>query len=121
MQPHTGAGIGLFVLVSDTVNGRQAICLYNSETDSANIGKMNAAKREKIQKIYRGFYGIRIVKKGIYKTACGKGFFDCIQGEPEQIKLLYPGINFFPYDAGFEKCYYWDSKENKFLSQQTGD
>ena len=34
--------------------------------------------------------GIDIVKPGKYKTACGKGYYECEKGEPEVLKLKRP-------------------------------
>jgi hypothetical protein len=39
--------------------------------------------------------GIDLAKKGKYKTACRKGYFYCESGEPEQINLKRPAIDYF--------------------------
>jgi hypothetical protein len=121
LESQKGLGIGLFVDFSDSKNDRQHICLYNSETDSANTENLSVAIREKVQKIFRATNGIRLVRKGVYKTACGKGFFDCMKGKPKQVNLDAPGISFFQYDAGFERYYFWNAAKGKFENQQMRD
>ena len=74
-----------------------------------------------MQKMYVIRYGIKVVSPGIYTTACGKGFWECRENEPEEIEIKYPGIEFFEYDAGFREFYYWDIEKMQFVSEQVGD
>jgi len=38
--------------------------------------------------------GIIAVPPGRYKTACGKGYFECNAGEPEELNLSLPAFKF---------------------------
>jgi hypothetical protein len=121
MESVKGNGMAIFVFLADTMKGTTSICLYNSETDSANIVDVDKAQAAKFQKIYRLSYGIKIAEKGHYVTACGQGFYECEKGEPEEIDLQYPGIEYFQYDSGDVRFFYWDSVEKRFLVQQMSD
>lgn len=37
--------------------------------------------------------GIELVNPDVYKTACGKGYWECATGEPEEVELKRPAIN----------------------------
>lgn len=43
--------------------------------------------------------GISVVKPGKYKTACGKGYFECKKGEPEILRLKNPAMDFFKFGS----------------------
>ena len=57
--------------------------------------------------------GIDVVKPGKYKTACGKGYWDCKNGEPELLELKYPVIDFFRFESA-NSYFIWDKKKKKF-------
>jgi hypothetical protein len=57
--------------------------------------------------------GISMVEPGIYETACGKGLWDCKKGEPEKLRLVRPGIDFFQTETK-ESCFWWNPKTKKF-------
>lgn len=59
--------------------------------------------------------GIDIVKPGKYKTACGKGYYECEKGEPEVLKLKRPAINYFKFGSA-NSFFFWDDKTNSFKS-----
>ena len=44
-------------------------------------------------------FGITLAPPGRYKTACGKGYWECKKGEPEVLVLTRPGINYFRYES----------------------
>ena len=57
--------------------------------------------------------GIKIAKPGKYQTACGKGYYDCKNGEPEQIQLDRPGIDFFKYETA-NMFFLWNAAKKTF-------
>ena len=57
--------------------------------------------------------GIAIVEPGEYKTACGKGYFDCKKGEPEVLTLNNIGISYFLFESA-SSIWYWESAKNEF-------
>lgn len=57
--------------------------------------------------------GVSVAKPGKYKTACGKGYFDCQEGEPEEIILRYPAIDYFK-EEGANSFFYWDENRARF-------
>jgi len=57
--------------------------------------------------------GISVVKPGNYRTACGKGYFECKKGEPETLKLKQPAIDFFKFGSA-NSFFVWDGKDKRF-------
>ncbi len=101
------SGEGLFVYLSDKQKGFKWLKI--SVTDwGPKYPKVNLAM------------GIDTVKPGEYKTACGKGYFECQKGEPEILKLRRPAINYFKF--GSANVYFlWDDKIESFKSIQMSD
>jgi hypothetical protein len=60
------------------------------------------------------FINISTQKPGIYKTACGKGYWDCGENEPEVLNLKMPSIYVTPYESGGASTIYWNDTEQKF-------
>jgi hypothetical protein len=56
---------------------------------------------------------VAIAKPGNYETACGKGYFDCKDGEPEVLKLRRPAIDYFRFESA-NSFFVWDEKMAKF-------
>jgi hypothetical protein len=57
--------------------------------------------------------GISVVKPGNYRTACGKGYFECKKGEPETLSLKRPAIDFFKFGSA-NSFFFWDGKSKRF-------
>jgi hypothetical protein len=68
---------------------------------------------DKLSPKYIQVMGIDLVEKGKYKTACGKGYFDCAAGEPEELSLELPSINYFKSESA-NSIFYWDEKTKQF-------
>jgi hypothetical protein len=60
------------------------------------------------------FMGISLLEPGQYKTACGKGYWECKEDETEILKLKNPGINYFAFESA-NSVFYWDSRKNEFM------
>jgi len=58
------------------------------------------------------FMGISIAEPGQYITACGKGYWDCKDNEPEVLKLNLPGINFFASESA-NSVFYWNFRKKE--------
>lgn len=58
--------------------------------------------------------GIRLAQPGKYKTACGKGYWDCNPEEPEVLELKNPGIWYFRYGSA-SSIVYWNGKSKSFI------
>jgi hypothetical protein len=56
------------------------------------------------------FMGISLWEPGQYKTACGKGYWECKYDETEVLKLQTPGINFFAFESA-NSVFYWNSRK----------
>jgi hypothetical protein len=121
LQPSSGSGVGLFVFLRDSSGGFSHRCLYDSRSDSANIKNLTREQKDQIQLRFRSIYGIGVVEKGLYKTACGKDYYDCEKNEPTEALLKCKGIDFFPYDSGGNIYYYWEPITNSFHSQTMSD
>ncbi|MBI5696618.1 MAG: hypothetical protein HZC51_12960 [Nitrospirae bacterium] len=98
-----GKGWGLFVFFDKAIGGTEIVELYNEPG-------LNSPQN----------MGITFVETGKYKTACGKGYWDCKEGEPAEIELKNPAINFFNYE-GANSFFYWDDKSQSFKEIAVSD
>jgi len=57
--------------------------------------------------------GISLMEPGNYKTACGKGYWDCEPGEPAVLTLKNPGIACFEFESS-SSVFYWDTHKREF-------
>jgi hypothetical protein len=121
LQPITGSGIGIFVFTQEKTGSYEINLLYDSRTDKANIDNLTEEQKSQVQARYRSMYGIQIANQGLYQTACGKEYYDCAKGEPKEILLKCVGIDFFLYDAGGNRFFYWDNLQKIFLFQWMSD
>ncbi len=94
------SGEGLFVRLSDKRIGFKWV-----ELDIIDWGK-------EYPKVDLSM-GIDIAKHGKYKTACGKGYFECNEGEPEVLNLKQPAINYFRFESA-NSFFVWDNKTRRF-------
>ena len=64
--------------------------------------------------------GMSVVAPGTYDTACGKGLWECKAGEPKQLHLRHPAIDFFKTETE-ESCFWWNAKKKKFEKTAISD
>jgi|PlaIllAssembly_1097288.scaffolds.fasta_scaffold112998_2 hypothetical protein len=64
--------------------------------------------------------GIEVVKKGKYKTVCGKGYSGCEPGDPNELNLKYESINYFR-ESSTAVFFYWNDKTKQFDHMQISD
>jgi hypothetical protein len=57
--------------------------------------------------------GISVAPPGARKTACGNGYWQCKTGEPAEVNLKYPGIDFFRFESA-GSIVYWDRATKQF-------
>jgi hypothetical protein len=57
--------------------------------------------------------GIEKVERGTYKTACGKGYWDCQDDEPSEIILHNDAIDYYKIQS-VNSFFYWDKGANSF-------
>jgi len=57
--------------------------------------------------------GIAIAEPGDYKTACGKGYWECKEGEPEIFTLYGIGVAYFLFESA-SSIWYWDDSKGEF-------
>ncbi len=57
--------------------------------------------------------GIELVKPGEYKTACGKGYFNCGPDEPELLKIKTDAIDYIVFERA-NSIFFWDTEDNNF-------
>jgi hypothetical protein len=58
-------------------------------------------------------FGVDVVKAGNYDTACGKGYWACKSGEPANLKLRLPAIDFYMFESA-NSYFWWDATSKKF-------
>lgn len=57
--------------------------------------------------------GIKKVPPGTYKTACGKGYWDCQKDEVPEINIKNEAIDYFKTESA-NSFFYWDVKTKFF-------
>lgn len=57
--------------------------------------------------------GLAVLPEGRYRTACGKGYFECEEGEPEEIDVKFPALSFFKFESA-ASAFYWDRRDAAF-------
>jgi hypothetical protein len=91
-----GSGLAIFAFVSQDKGPFRAILLDEKQDTS-----------------YINVLGIASVAPGLYKTACGKGYFNCGEGEPAEILLRHQGIRYYKIGSA-SSIFYWDDRTNAF-------
>jgi hypothetical protein len=75
-------------------------------------GKPMALEQSSETSLLEGM-GIGSIKPGKYKTACGKGYFDCSGAEPKEIVLLNDAIDYFKTESA-NSYFVWEPKKKAF-------
>lgn len=57
--------------------------------------------------------GVGLVSPGEYKTACGKGYWECKDDETPLLRLRLPAINYFRF-ASAASIFFWETKSSTF-------
>ncbi len=96
----TGKGIGLWVWLSKE---DQPILIKETESED---GKHDI--------------GISLLKPGSYKTACGKGYWQCKGDEVSKVNLKNDGIDLMFCESA-NALFYWDEISKKFKEIPTSD
>jgi hypothetical protein len=98
-----------------------AIMLVNDAEDKMGLfvfiskeGNFKSVLLEQIEdKTWVDAMGLSVVEPGRYKTACGKGYWDCPEGVPEILDLKRPAINFFKFESA-NSFFVCDKSKNSF-------
>jgi len=81
--------LGLFVSISTGKNTFKIIKLF----EDSNAGNI--------------YLGISHLKPGKHKTACGKGYWKCTEGEKPILELTTSGIEFYKFESA-SSVYVWN-------------
>lgn len=65
-------------------------------------------------------HGLRVVDPGQYDTACGKGYWECEPGEPEELNLLLPALDVYAFE-GARSYFWWDPETATFVRTWMSD
>jgi len=65
-------------------------------------------------------FGIVTLPPGRYKTACGKGYFECEPHEPEELVTRWDGIDYF-YESSADGVYYMPERGADFVYIRLSD
>ena len=88
-------------------------CLFvfmNSDSDQTPLFKLDNVVGQVGKNL---IMGISELKPGKYKTACGKGYWECQPNEPDILKLNCSGIDYFRFESA-NSVFYWDTSLKKF-------
>lgn len=91
-----GTGFGVFAFVSQKGHSFK---IY--QLDEMKDGRLVQAM------------GIKKAAPGSYKTACGKGYWDCQKDEAPEIIIKNEAIDYFKTESA-NSFFYWDNKSNSF-------
>lgn len=96
------------LLVNDKANkmGLFVFLSKDSGFKTIQLDEMN-------DKAYVDGMGLLVAKPGEYKTACGKGYWECKNGVPKLLNLKRPAINYFGFGSA-NSFYVWFEKSNTF-------
>ena len=91
-----GDGMGLFVFISQKDHKFQTFLLDEIR-----------------EKDFIQVMGISKIKPGRYKTACGKGYWECRNGEVPEILIKNDSLDYFKFESA-NSYFFWDEKSEKF-------
>lgn len=97
------------LLVRKNGTGMALFAFVSQKNDTSRVYLLDEIKDTK----YIEVMGVSVAQIGRYKTACGKGYFDCQRDEPEEIFLRLPAINYFK-EEGANSFFFWDESKNNF-------
>lgn len=95
---------------------RAFLAISDDNTQVALIVELNGNKYyipREFLKSKLPIIGIKKVVSGEYLTACGKGYFDCKNGEFSTVKTPNDSIEVFKYE-GDSSLFYWDKEIQSF-------
>ena len=120
LEPIDKKGLGLFAFVKDKDSSYKPFNLFDTRIDKRLQEAVKKRKSQDVLLLYPRYYGVRIVLPGKYVTACGKEIYDCSADDSsevatEKIELRYFGIEFFHYDAGGTRYYFWAPEKKCFV------
>ena len=104
------ADTALLLIKSDN-SGWSLFVFLTPEQDQIHQLKLDDTQQT-VKYLLMGILGL---EPGEYKTACGKGYWDCKNGEPEKLILKSPGIDYFRFESG-NSVFYWN-KDSKYFSR----
>lgn len=56
--------------------------------------------------------GVRLIRPGDQKSACGKGYFEC-RNSPEKLSLKFDAVEYFKTESA-SSVFHWDHKKRSF-------
>ena len=101
-----------FLLKRTTYNG-EGLVIWLSTTSEYSWQVIDEISRGEENQNIGPLWGIDLAKPGKYKTACGKGYWVCENGEPEVLELKLPGIWHYKFE-NTASMWFWDTSTNKF-------
>jgi hypothetical protein len=115
-----GKRFGLFVFLQQKDSTYCILKLHDTQDDKK---LQQAIRNNPAQDVFSDFpknFGIRLIAPGLYKTACGKGYYECTPEDSSEIAIKEiliksPAIEFFHYDAGGNRYFFWDNLRNRFF------
>jgi hypothetical protein len=98
-----------WILINTSQKTFGVFVFLGAENGSYKMIMLDEHKRE-TEKL---FMGISLLEPGQYKTACGKGYWECKEDETEILTLRNPGINYFAFESA-NSVFYWNSRKSEF-------
>ncbi len=100
-------------LVKSTKFDGEGFAVYLSGTTGHAWRIIDSFEYDKSSSDPRMFMGISKAKPGQYKTACGKGYWECSDDEPAILNLKNDGVAYFWFESA-SSIWYWNTSRNDF-------
>ncbi len=113
-----GDGIQDFAYIAFSNDGQKWALFANMSSTSGQfeIFKLDECRKD----ISPQDMGVGVAKPGKYKTVCGKGYWNCELGEPAELVLGLPAIDYFRFESS-NSFFWWDKRSRKFVRTWMSD
>ena len=98
----------VWILIPTTEHGQGLFVFLRDKSGKPRVVRLDRSSDYAPQIMY-----LSEIAPGRYKTACGKGYFDCTAGEPALLRLTHPGIMYALYE-GASSVFYWNRRRKEF-------
>ncbi|QJC55797.1 hypothetical protein HC248_01080 [Polaromonas vacuolata] len=104
------------ILVSDRGNRLGLFVFLSQIKKTEKVYKLDEIK----DKSFLQVTGLNKVSAGKYKTACGKGYWNCKDGELSEIKISNDAVSYFKKESA-SSYFWWNKRSNSFVRTWMSD
>ncbi len=93
-----------WLVINESGSGWKLIALMNGDKTAITLVAAEDGNPQ--------YFGIEEVPPGEYRTACGKGHWECAADEPSVLNLKNPGFRFFKFESA-STLWFWDESSGR--------